>query len=519
VVPAEAGENDKKKQKRTKQGPVGEAPNGDWWVEKDVAVTGAEVTPAKTFADAGFPKRLRNALADKFAEPTPIQAAAWPLLMSGMDAIGVAKTGSGKTLAFALPFLARSELGEFETWKQPSNKPRMVVLAPTRELVQQIATVITEFAALASKVEGRYPVVTIVGGMPKRDQCQQIRTQGADIVCGTVGRLLDLATTDYQALDLSCVQMFCLDEADRMLDMGFVDDVKRIAGFCPASRQTVLFSATWPRAVHRLAKSLTRTDNTATITVGARKGKAQAKAAADENGEEASEGDIDVGEGRPVANDKITQKVEVMYNPKAKLPRLIELLGKHREKKIIIFALYKKEAATLERLLQQRGFPEIVALQGDMTQTARYEAMDAFKTGKTKLLVATDVASRGLDVKDIGLVINYTFPLTIEDYVHRIGRTARGDKSGSAITFFNGGPADGVQDEKSHAGDLVRVLQQTKQEVPADLAKLAGSSGGNKATKKKAHPIYGMFFKDEAEMAKLEAKKTHVTFDNSDDEN
>lgn len=154
-----------------------------------------------------------------------------------------------------------------------------------------------------------------------------------------------------------------------------------------------------------------------------------------------------------------------------------------------------------------------------MTQTARYAAMDAFKTDKTKLLIATDVASRGLDVKDIDLIINYTFPLTIEDYVHRIGRTARGGKSGKAITLFNGGPADGVQDEKTHAGDLVRVLQQTKQEVPVDLAKLAGTSSGNKATKKKAHPIYGMFFKDEAEMAKLEAKKTHVTFDNSDDEN
>lgn len=517
---ATAGEEKpKKKQKQMNEDFVDQAAGNDWWVEKNVAVTGAEVTPAVTFSDTGFPKRLRNACVGKFAEPTPIQAAAWPVLMSGMDVIGVAKTGSGKTLAFALPFLARSELGELHRCEQPSKSPRMVVLAPTRELVQQIATVVSEFATLASKTEGKYPVCTIVGGMPKRDQCEQIRTTGADIVCGTVGRLLDLAGPDCKALDLSGVAMFCLDEADRMLDMGFVDDVKRIVSFCPSSRQTVLFSATWPRAVHKLAKSLTRADNTATVTVGARKGKTQAKVANGENGDgrESDGGDIDVGEGRPVANDKIEQKVEVMYNTKGKLPRLVEILREHRKQKIIIFALYKKEAATLERLLKERGFSEVLALQGDMSQTARYAAMDAFKSGKTKLLIATDVASRGLDVKDIDLVINYTFPLTIEDYVHRIGRTARGGKSGAAVTLFNGGPADGVQDEKTHAGDLVRVLQQTKQDVPAALAKLASSTAGNKATKKKAHPLYGMHFKDEAEMAKLEAKKTHVTFDSDED--
>merc|ERR1711998_577653 len=141
-----------------------------------------------------------------------------------------------------------------------------------------------------------------------------------------------------------------------------------------------------------------------------------------------------------------------------------------------------------------------------------------FRTGKARLLIATDVASRGLDVKDVDLVINYTFPLTIEDFVHRVGRTARGTRSGMAITLFNAGPADGVQDEKCHAGDLVRVLRQAKQPVPAELDKIAGTSQGNKATKKKAHPLYGNFFKDEAEMAKLEAKKVHKTFDDSDDD-
>merc|ERR1719359_1035853 len=208
-----------------------------------------------------------------------------------------------------------------------------------------------------------------------------------------------------------------------------------------------------------------------------------------------------------------------MKDPRDKLPRLLQILKERRKAKVMIFGLYKKEVATLEWNLQQRGFPDARAIQGDMTQDARNKVMDAYKTGKLRILVATDVASRGLDVPDIDLVINYTFPLTIEDFVHRVGRTGRGGKSGEAITLFNAGRIEGVQDEKQHAGDLVRVIREAGQAVNPELEKIAGSSQGNKASKKKAHPIYGNHFKDEEEMAKLEAKKTHVTFDNdSDDE-
>lgn len=498
----DAGE--KKKQKKSAQSP--------WWSENNVHCSGVAVpVPALTFRDCGFPKRLAKACEGKFDAPTLIQAAAWPLLMEGKDLVAIAKTGSGKTLGFTLPFLALSELGTLENGQQKSHQPRMVCLAPTRELVQQIATVVEEFAALASKVEGKYPVTTIVGGLPKWQQKQTIKDSGADIVCATTGRLLDLVENDG-ALDLSKLQFLVLDEADRMLDMGFVDDVKKLASRCPATRQTVFFSATWPRAVHRLATSLTRDSSTATVTSGAK------KIALDSvEDEEDGPGDVET-EGPPVANDKIQQIVEIVYDGRKKQNRLIELLHEHKKKKIIVFGLYKKECATLERNLQQRGFPECVALQGDMQQTARNTVMENFRTGKARLLIATDVASRGLDVKDIDLVINYTFPLTIEDFVHRVGRTARGTKSGMAITLFNAGPADGVQDEKCHAGDLVRVLRTAKQPVPAELDKIAGTSQGNKATKKKAHPLYGNFFKDEAEMAKLEAKKVHKTFDDSDDE-
>lgn len=289
--------------------------------------------------------------------------------------------------------------------------------------------------------------------------------------------------------------------------MGFVDDVNRIAALCPSERQTVLFSATWPKAVNRLAKGITRAGATAKLTVrGANAGR---------DGDNGGDGG---SEGQPTANERIVQQVECVHDSRSKMSRLIELLQTHRKKKILVFALYKKEAASLERILQQRGFPEAKALQGDMMQVARNAVMEAFRSNETKLLIATDVASRGLDVRDIEMVINYTFPLTIEDYVHRIGRTARGTNSGLAITLFNIGPADGVQDEKIHAGDLARVLRQTGQVVPGEVERLAGSTGGNKATKKKAHPLYGNFFKDEEEMAKLEAKKTHVTFDDSDGE-
>jgi len=503
----------KKKRKRVQEATAGEAEGApaeadSWWAEHGVKVEGAGaagLVPAKAFSGAGFPKRLTKACQGKFPTPTPVQAASWPLLMAGRDVVGIAKTGSGKTLCFALPFLARSELGELEIHEQPCHYPRMVVLAPTRELTQQIATVVTEFAVLATKTAGRYPVCTIVGGVPKGDQFRQIREQGCDIVCGTTGRLCDLVGSDRPALDLSSVKLLVLDEADRMLDMGFIDDVKRIAGWCPKDRQTMLFSATWPSAVHKLASSLTRAEETATIRVGAVRGEGDA------------EGPM-AGEGQPTANEMIKQTVEVLSSGREKFARLTDILWKNKGKKVLVFGLYKKEVASVERQLQQRGFPDVVALQGDMTQAARNQAMDAFRKGTTKLMVATDVAARGLDVPDIDIVVNYTFPLTIEDFVHRIGRTGRAGKSGVAWTLFNGGPAEGVQDEKAHAGDLVRVLLGAKQQVPPELEKIAGTSGGNKATKKKAHALYGNFFKDEAEMAKLMEKKTKVVFADSDDE-
>jgi len=392
-----------------------------------------------------------------------------------------------------MPFLVMSERGRFTAFEQPTWFARMVCMAPTRELTMQIATVIEEFAQVA---KGNYPVATLVGGVPKGEQLRFIKEKGADIICATPGRLQDLA--DSGEVDLSNVQLLVLDEADRMLDLGFVDAVKKIAALMPAERQTVLFSATWPAGVDRLAKSLLREGQVVKVSVGNDK-------------EEDGEGH------RLKINDKISQVVEVMDDPRNKFNRLVAHLKTHENGKVLVFALYKKEAARLETDLRQKGFRTATALQGDMAQDKRTQTIDNFRSGKISIMIATDVASRGLDVPDIDLVINYTFPLTIEDFVHRVGRTGRAGRTGKAITLFNAGRIEGVQDEKPHAGDLVRMLEEIKQPVPAALKKIAGTTGGNKATKKKAHALYGNFCRDEGEMAKLEAKKTHVSFE-SDDE-
>jgi len=457
-----------------------------WWSTHHVSLS----TPAdewgkfETFDAAGFSKRLTKYLKSKFENPTPIQAAAWPLIYkSRRDVIGIAKTGSGKTLAFAMPYMALTEKGKIDYY-EPANHPRMLALAPTRELAMQIQEVTHEFAEAC---KGRYPSHVFLGGMPKHAQKELIRKEGCDICVATPGRLMDLC--NEEVLDLSCVQFLVLDEADRMLDMGFIDEVRKIVGLTPDERQTVLFSATWPQEVNKLAKKLTK--NAVHIYVGQ-----------------------DTGDGAPLLtlNDKITQTVHCLPDGRRKFSLLTGALDKSWGQKILIFALYKKEAAALEQKLNGDGYT-CKAIQGDMTQDRRIAVMEEFKTGKLKVLVATDVASRGLDIPNVELVINYTFPLTVEDFVHRCGRTGRAGKTGRAITFFN---ETGDFKEKERCYDLIRVLKEAKQPIPAELEKL--NSNTFTASKKKAHPVYGNFFKSEQEMAKLEEKKVHTTFADSDDD-
>lgn len=471
---------------------------------KDNNVTVADVPapkPATTFADSMLGDKITSYLQQKFKDGSPslIQSVSWPLIMQGHDVFGIAKTGSGKTLAYMLPFLARSESGPVAKTKK--TQPRLVCMAPTKELVQQIAAVGDEFSKLFG--ENKYPVQCIIGGMPKWEQTDSIKRKGCDICIASPGRLLDLVENDL-ALDLSKTECLVLDEADRMLDDGFIMTMRKISEYCvQPARQTVLFSATWPLEVSKLATGLICQEaamHPATITV-MRKG----DSASNKNGDINTEDKLQL-------NDAITQEVHVLKDWKPKWNMLTKELDKHSQKKIIVFGLVKKEVAKIEDWLNAARY-KCKAIQGDMTQYARTAALDDFKENKVRILVATDVAARGLDIPDVDVVINYTFPLTCEDWVHRTGRTGRAGKKGLAVTFFN---ESGEFNEVNHCFDIIRLLEAGNQVVPPALKTL--NSKTFTATKKKGHALYGNFFKTPEEMAKLEKKKVHVTFDNSDSE-
>lgn len=340
---------------------------------------------------------------ETFKSPTPIQAAAWPFLLDGRDVIGVAETGSGKTMAFAVPCVQ----GMMKLPLNQRNKgPRAVIVSPTRELAMQSYDQIMTLA----KVSG-LQAVCVYGGVPKDEQRRALKK--ADIVVATPGRLNDLINEG--SADISKASYVVLDEADRMLDKGFEEEIRKIISMTPAvgKRQTLMFTATWPESVRALASTFM--SNPVRITIG----------------------DNPTGDLR--ANTRIVQKVEVV-DPRNKEYRLLQLLkqyqsGSQSEDKILVFALYKKEATRVEQFIRSKGF-RVAGIHGDLSQEQRTRSLDAFKKGSTPILVATDVAARGLDIPAVKVVINCTFPLTIEDYVHRIGRTGRAGKEGLAITLF-----------------------------------------------------------------------------------
>ncbi|UKZ76821.1 RNA-dependent ATPase [Trichoderma virens FT-333] len=401
-----------------------------------------------------------------YKAPTPIQAASWPSTLSGRDVVGVAETGSGKTMAFALPCVESISL---------INKKgvKAVVVSPTRELAMQTHE---QLARLASQL--RLKCVCLYGGASKDDQ-RALLQKGADIIVATPGRLKDFMSDE--TVDLSGCRFAVLDEADRMLDKGFEEDIKMILGACPPreERQTLMFTATWPMSVQSLASTFMV--DPVKITIGSR-------------GKETENGSVELQ-----ANTRISQKVEVM-DGKDKEFRLLQIIkqhqqGKQKDDRILVFCLYKKEATRVESFLSRKGV-RVGGIHGDLKQEQRTRSLEAFKTGKTPVLVATDVAARGLDIPEVKLVINVTFPLTIEDYVHRIGRTGRAGKTGEAITMFT------VQD-KAHSGSLINILKGANQPVPDELMKFGT------VVKKKTHDMYGGFFKD----VDPNQKATKITFD------
>ncbi|QNA90246.1 DEAD/DEAH box helicase [Massilia sp. Dwa41.01b] len=347
-------------------------------------------TPIPSFSDLNLPAPLLKALKDVgYETPSPIQAATIPLLLEGRDVLGQAQTGTGKTAAFALPVLARIDTKQ--------HAPQALVLAPTRELAIQVAEAFQSYAAHMKN----FAVLPIYGGQSYGPQLQALR-RGVQIIVGTPGRVID--HMEKGSLDLSQLKTLVLDEADEMLRMGFIDDVEAILKRIPEERQIALFSATMPSAIARIAKTYLR--NPAEVTVAAKTGTA----------------------------DNITQRYWLVSGMQ-KLEALTRILEAEPFDGMIIFARTKLGTEELATKLQARGFAA-TAINGDMAQVQRERTIEQLKNGKIDILVATDVAARGLDVERISHVINYDVPSDPESYTHRIGRTGRAGRSGDAILFI-----------------------------------------------------------------------------------
>ena len=331
-----------------------------------------------------------------YAEPTPVQALAIPAALAGGDLLVSSQTGSGKTAAFILPGLTRLAAPA----PGQGNGPRMLVLAPTRELAMQVQKAAHGYAAAQ-----RLHTVCLVGGMPYGVQLNQLR-RGVDIVIATPGRLKD--HMDRGSADLSRVEILVLDEADRMLDMGFQEEIDAIVARVPAKRQTLLFSATLDGVVGRLAQRVTKNPKR-----------------------------IDIAPAKETRPD-ITQHALFADNGSHKERMLDALLRETDVEQALVFTTTKRSAAELSLALQGKGFAA-GALHGDMHQRERTHTLQRLREGRMRVLVATDVAARGIDVPGINLVVNYDAPQQSEDYLHRIGRTGRAGRAGVAVTFLGRG--------------------------------------------------------------------------------
>ena len=344
-----------------------------------------------TFDQFDLDPRCLSVLKDgSIVVPTPIQAAAIPVVLEGDDVVALAQTGTGKTLGFALPALTRLTQGKLA-------REMMLVLVPTRELATQVHGVIEPLAKALGLTS-----VCIYGGVGIHEQARKLR-KGANIVVATPGRLLDHMERGNVRFKKLCVLV--LDEADRMLDMGFMPDIRRIVKTLPEDRQTLMFSATFPSEIERMANEIQREPRR--ISVGSI--------------------------AKPV--DSVRQ---IVYTVPAdgKTPLLVQLVKEMNMYSALIFVRTKSRAERITKSLRREGV-KAQSIHGDRSQKQREQALDGFRSGKYQLLVATDVAARGLDIDDISHVVNFDIPENPEDYIHRIGRTARAAAEGDAITFVS----------------------------------------------------------------------------------
>ena len=357
-----------------------------------------------SFEQFSFDARIvKGIAATGYTTPTPIQEQAIPLVLAGRDVLGLAQTGTGKTAAFMLPILQRLTQGALR-------KPRVLVLAPTRELAEQIHETAVDLGKF-TKVRS----VTSYGGVSKNPQISALR-RGSEIVVACPGRLLDLMGD--RLIDLSQIEVLVLDEADRMCDMGFLPDIRRILRQLPTQRQTLFFSATMPTDIRRLADEML--DNPATVQIGM------------------------------IAPAKTVSHALYPISDGLKKQLLFSMLQQTETDRVLVFTRTKRRAKTLAQDLGDKGY-KVSALQGNMAQNRRQEAINGFRDGRFDILVATDIAARGIDVSEISHVINYDMPDTVDAYTHRIGRTGRAHKTGEAYTFT-------VQDDEAMVREIEKVL-------------------------------------------------------------
>lgn len=399
-----------------------------------MTIAGREVPkPVETFDEAGFPRYVIDEVkAQGFPAPTAIQSQGWPMALSGRDVVGIAETGSGKTLTYCLPAIVHINA---QPLLAPGDGPIVLVLAPTRELAVQIQQEITKFGR-SSRIRN----TCVYGGVPKGPQIRDL-SRGVEVCIATPGRLIDML--EAGKTNLRRVTYLVLDEADRMLDMGFEPQIRKIIEQIRPDRQTLMWSATWPKEVRALASDFLNDFI-----------------------------QVNIGSMELSANHRITQIVEVVTEME-KRDRMIKHLEKtmeNKENKILIFVGTKRVADDITRFLRQDGWPAL-SIHGDKQQNERDWVLDQFKTGKSPIMVATDVASRGIDVRNITHVLNYDYPNNSEDYIHRIGRTGRAGQNGTAITLF-------TTDNQKQARDLVNVLQEAKQQIDPRLAEMTRYGGG-----------------------------------------
>jgi ATP-dependent RNA helicase RhlE len=377
-----------------------------------------------TFQSLGVAEPILRALAgENYTHPTPIQGKAIPVLLTGRDLLGIAQTGTGKTAAFGIPLLQRLSVGHVPPGPKQA---RALILAPTRELAVQIEQSLRTYGRFLN-----LRMAVILGGVNQNSQVREM-ARGVDILVATPGRLLDLVKQKHVRLD--AVSTFIVDEADRMLDMGFIRDVRKLAAYLPKQRQTMLFSATMPDDIARLVHELMQSPERIEVAP-------QGKTA-----------------------DRITQKLYIV--PMAQKRQLLsELLKDLAMNRVIVFTRTKHGANRVAEHLSRTGVVA-EAIHGNKSQNARQRALEMFRSGKARVLVATDIAARGIDIDDISHVLNFELPNEPESYVHRIGRTARAGGEGVAISFCDAS-------EKGFLRDIERLIRMKIEVVPHELPELS----------------------------------------------